>query len=115
MAVTAVLKRSHVFKGTNGTEELGTATLSGTYATGGFTFNISSLTGGSGSSPYGGTPIDMQFRSPLGYIYVSTFAQVGNVVTMTTKVFSAANTELTAGATPEASVPFILTRRFITN
>lgn len=107
MAVTITAQRSDVLKGTNSTGEVGAAALTGTYVTGGFTYPLTSLTGGSGTSPFGGKPISIAWQSPKGYIYVSTFA--GQL--MTTKIFSAANTELAnATAVPDASVPFILTR-----
>ena len=112
MAVTAVLKRQHEYKGVNGQEEIGVATLSGTYVTGGFTVDLRTLTGTLGTSPRGGAPLRLNFDSPLDYDYVSTFGTGQNSQIATVKIFSAANTELTAGATPEASVPFTLVRRF---
>jgi hypothetical protein len=110
MAVTAVLKRTHVLRSGNGTTEVGTATLSGTYATGGFTFALGTLSGTAGTSPYGGLPLFIQWFSPSGYIYVSVF----NGQSMVTKIFSAPGTELANNtAVPDTSVQFTLTRRWI--
>jgi hypothetical protein len=113
MAVTSVLKRIHVLRAGNGTQEFGTATLAGTYVTNGFTTSMGAVTGGAGSSPFGGQPIDMRWVSPLGYIYVTTFAYANATGwTATTKIFTSSNTEAANGAAVEASVPFVLTRRF---
>jgi hypothetical protein len=112
MAVTAAFNRTYNTTDTGTYTEFVTATLSGTYATGGFTWNPFSIFGGQGSSPLASTVLlDADFLSPLGYIYRTTVNTTTNVAT--TKIFSAANTELTAGATPEASVPVVLRKRKI--
>ena len=108
MAVTAFIKRNHGTYNTTTSEEFCTATLSGTYVPGGFTVNPFTVAGGLGSAPFDGqTFLAADWYSPLGYTYVSTVA--GNV--MTTKIFSAPNTELGAVAVPDASLPVILTKR----
>lgn len=108
MAVTAVLTRAHKTETVSTVMEYGTAALTGTYATGGFTFNSGTIKAPIGGSPTGGTPIAAQFFSPLGYIYAATFS--GN--TGTVKIFSAPGTELAnTTAVPDASVTFIVTKK----
>ena len=110
MAVTVTISRA----GSGHTEDSATtlefckATLSGTYATGGFTFNPFAISGGPGSSPLSGSKVlSMQWQSPLGYIYVSTTT---GIVT-TTKIFTAPNTELAnTTAVPDATVPVLITK-----
>lgn len=106
MAVAAVFTRTGSTEDVATTQEFGNAALTGTYATGGFTSNPFALSGGAGSSPFPGkTVLSMQWFSPKGYVYVSTVA----AGVMTTKIFSAANTELAnASAVPDATVPFMM-------
>ena len=107
MAVTATFTRTGISDTTATSQEFITVGLTGTYVTGGFTSNPFTIAGGLGSSPVSGSRVlSAQWFSPLGYTYVSTVS--GS--TMTTKIYSAANTELSAGALPDASVPLILTK-----
>ncbi len=112
MAVTATYLRNRRTDTVTTSVEYITATLSGTYVTGGFASNLLAITGGLGTSPLGGTTvIDVDWRSPLGYLYRSSTAYAGRTATTTTKIFTAANTELANGtAVPEASVPIVLTK-----
>jgi hypothetical protein len=108
MAVTATILRSSHSDTTTTSQEFCTLSLSGTYATGGFTIKPFGVYGGPGSSPLaGGKVLGADFYSPLGYIY----RQTTTGTTMTIKIFSAANTELANGtAVPDASVPVVLTK-----
>ena len=113
MAVTiSIVRNSHTETATN-TIEYCTATMSGTYATGGFTFNPRSIVAGPGSSAMSGGRVilDIDWRSPSGYVYRTTSAVSGQVTTATTKIFSAPGTELANGtAVPDATVPVILVK-----
>jgi hypothetical protein len=111
MAVTSTFSRTHAaFDSTTFTEFV-TATLSGTYATGGFTWNPFTIYGGKGSTPLASTQfLRAEWVSPLGYIYVTTVSGT----TATTKIFSAANTEFTnSSAVPDASVAVVIRKRKI--
>jgi hypothetical protein len=111
MAVTITLARTHATFSSTVFNEFCTATITGTYATGGFTFNPFTIYAGKGSSPLPSSQfLAADWYSPLGYIYRTTVS--GSVAT--TKIFSAANTELTnAAAVPDASVFVTLTKRKI--
>lgn len=90
---------------TTGTsEEFCVATLSGTYVTGGFTYNPFSILGAPGSSPLPGSKvIYTDFQTPSGYMYAPTTNNAAKLTTV--KIYSAANTELANGtAVPDASV-----------
>ena len=110
MAVTVTVKRSKQQEALRGgSTEFCTANLSGTYVTGGFTFNpaiYSSL----GSSPEPGSIVlGVQWMSPTGYIYASTTTKTGFVNSTVTKIYSAPGTELANGtAVPDAVVPLII-------
>lgn len=112
MAVTAVLTRTRRTDTVTTSIEYMTAALTGTYVTGGFASNLLAVAGGLGTSPLSGTlVVDVDWRSPLGYIYRSSTAYVGRTATTTTKIFTAANTELANGAAvPEASVLVVVTK-----
>jgi hypothetical protein len=110
MAVTAVLTRTNASFDSTNYQEFCTAALTGTYATGGFTFNPYTIY----SAAKGSTPLPSAnllraiWTSPLGYIYYTTVS--GNVAT--TKILSAPGTELAnTTAVPDASVPVILIKR----
>lgn len=111
MAVTAVVTRSHATSDQSTTLEFCTAALTGTYVTGGFTFNPFTIYAGKGSTPLPSSNfLNADWSSPLGYTYRTTVA--GNVAT--TKIFTAPNTELAnTTAVPDASVPVIITKRKI--
>lgn len=111
MAIVAVVTRNHSSFDSSTYNEFCTAALTGTYATGGFTFNPFTVVGGKGSSPLPSSNlVAAEWQSPLGYIYSTTVS--GNVAT--TKIFTAAATELAnTTAVPEASVPVILVKRKI--
>lgn len=102
MAVTAVVTRTSHSDLTSSEMEFVSMALTGTYVTGGFTFNPYSIVGGLGSSPLNGRSIRFsQFQSPTGFIYVPSVA--GSV--MTVKIYSASGTELANGtAVPDAVV-----------
>lgn len=90
-------------------DEVCTATLSGTYATGGFTWNPFNITGGPGTSPLVAAAIyGVWFESPLGYTYVTSVSGQ----TATTKILTTANTEFTNGsAVPDATCQVIIKGR----
>ncbi len=87
---------------------IATATLSGTYTTGGFTWVPGSIAGSPGSSPL----VQRNLRaadwlSPNGFLYVTTFVPATGVAT--TKIFSAPGVELAnAAAIPDATATVIL-------
>jgi hypothetical protein len=88
-------------------DEICAVTLTGTYATGGFTWNPFAIVAGPGSSPLVATGgvLTTDFYSPLGYIYTTTVA--GS--TATTKIFTAANTELAnTTAVPDAALTVVI-------
>lgn len=111
MAVTIVVSRNHATFDASTFSEFCTAALTGTYVTGGFTWNPFNVFAAKGSSPLPSTSVlTFEWYSPLGYLYVTTLA--GNVAT--TKIFSAANTELAnAAAVPDASLAVTLRKRKI--
>lgn len=108
MAVTSTFTRTTATSDVATTIEYVTMALTGTYATGGFTWNPFTITGPKGSSPMPGkTVLAMDFYSPLGYSYRTAVA--GNVAT--TKIFSASGTELAnTTAVPDASVPVTIVK-----
>lgn len=110
MAVTSVFTRQQLTEDLSTTQEFCSVALTGTYAPGGFTTNPFAISGGLGSSPVSGSSVlSAQYFSPLGYIYVSSVS--GKV--MTTKIFSAANTELGTVAVPDALLTCVITKRKI--
>lgn len=111
MAVTSVITRNFHSADQSTFTEFCTAALTGTYVTGGFTFNPFNVVGGKGSSPLPSTNfITAEWYSPLGYIYNTTVS--GNVAT--TKIFSAPNTELAnTTAVPDATIQVVLRKRKI--
>lgn len=108
MAVTSSFVRNHSNFTSSTFRSYNTATLSGTYVTGGFTWNPYIVPGSKGASPLpmlGAGMLEARFISPLGYIYVTTFSGT----TATTKIFTAANNELGNGvAVPDASLTVVL-------
>lgn len=107
MAVTATSVRTHVNMTNASLRVTGTLTLTGTYATGGFTANLNPA-GTPGSSPAPGrvfTALSAQdFYSPLGYTYRVVS---GTPTAAVIKIFTTANTELANGtAVPDASLTF---------
>lgn len=110
MAVTAIVTRNSSTNDQSTFIEFCTAALTGTYVPGGFTFNPFTVVAGKGSSPLPSTNfVAADWYSPLGYTYRTSVA--GNVAT--TKIFSAANTELGAVAVPDASIAVTLTKKKI--
>ena len=110
MAVTSTFTRTFVTSDNATTQEFVTATFTGTYITGGFTWNPFAVSAKGDSPAPGRTLLSAQFISPLGYTYVTTIS--GN--TATTKIFSAANTEFTTATNaPDATVNVILTKKKI--
>jgi hypothetical protein len=111
MAVTAVVTRNHHTLDATTFIEFCTAALTGTYVTGGFTFNPFLIYAGKGSSPIASTTfVAADWYSPLGYTYRTTVS--GSVAT--TKIFTTANTEFTNGsAVPDASVTLTIVKRKI--
>jgi hypothetical protein len=109
MAVTAVVTRIHATFDATTFIEFCTTALTGTYVTGGFTFNPFNIFAGRGSAPLPSSSIlATDWYSPSGYNYRSTVA--ANV--MTVKIFSASGTELAnATAVPDASVPVTFCKR----
>lgn len=110
MAVTATVTRNLSTTDQATFIEFCTASLTGVYVPGGFTFNPFAIFAGKGSSPLPSTSVlTVDWYSPLGYIYRTTVA--GSVAT--TKIFSAANTELTAIAVPDATISLTIVKRKI--
>lgn len=111
MAVTITVTRTHSSSDQSTFTEFCTAALTGTYVTGGFTFNPYAVYAGKGSSPLPSSSfLAADWYSPTGYIYRTTVA--GNVAT--TKILSAAGTELAnTTAVPDASIPVTLRKRKI--
>jgi hypothetical protein len=111
MAVTATVTRQHLTQDLSTFVEFCSVALTGTYATGGFTFNPFTIYAGKGSSPVPSSQtVAFDWYSPLGYIYRTTVS--GS--TATTKIFSAANTEFTnSSAVPDATVPLTIIKRKI--
>ncbi len=111
MAVTSTFTRQHSSFDSSTFNEYATAAFTGTYATGGFTWNPFTIYAGKGSSPLPSSQVvSVTFQSPLGYIYVTTISGT----TATTKILSAANTEFGNGsAVPDATVPVIIVKRKI--
>lgn len=112
MAVTITGTRTNESFGSREFRIFITYALTGTYVTGGFTTPFNTVGGGPGtSSIQSKTPLRFDWYSPLGYIYrssVATNASTG-IPTVTTKIFSAANTEFTNGsAPPDASVQCVV-------
>jgi hypothetical protein len=108
MAVTSTFTRTHASFDSSTFNEFVSVGLTGTYVPGGFTWNPFTIFAGKGSSPLPSSNfLSAQFFSTLGYQYVSAIS--GN--TVTTKIYSAAGTELSAGALPEAAVTAIITKR----
>jgi hypothetical protein len=102
-----LIKRNQLTEDVATTVEYCTATISGTYVAGGFTFNPLTITDGIGSSPVSGSKVlDVSWRPTLGHVYYTSVA--GNVAT--TKIYGAANTELTAGPVPDAVLTFTITK-----
>ena len=111
MAVGAVFTRNHKAVSTDTITDYASATLSGTYVQGGFQWQPLQIPGTAGSSPDGSsTVIDVVFRSPLGYMYPTTLTTSGLSVTATTKILTAANTELAAGALPETALTVVVVK-----
>lgn len=106
MAVTATFTRVRHGVTVPVFDEIVTAALTGTYATGGFTWSPFAITGGKGSSPLlASTLYSAQWQSPNGYIYVTSVSGA----TATTKIFSAPGTELAdTTAVPDATVTVVL-------
>lgn len=111
MAVTSSITRQHSTFDASTYTEFCVASLTGTYATGGFTWNPFFIFAGKGSSPLPSTQVlSVEFLSPLGYRYATTIS--GN--TATTKIFTSGNTEFGNGtAVPDASLTVIIRKRKI--
>lgn len=110
MAVTFGINRLHQSFDSTTFSEFCVATLSGTYATGGFTWNPFTIYGGKGSLSLPSTNfLAADFYSPTGHTYATTIS--GN--TATTKIFSG-TTELSNGAAvPNATLNVTVRKRKI--
>jgi len=111
MAVTATFTRVRHTVSVPIFEEVVTAALSGTYATGGFTWTPLTIVGVKGTSPTQATVCyTADFYSGTGYNYNTTFSGTyPGTVTATTKIFTSGGTELTNGtAVPDAAPTVVL-------
>lgn len=106
MAVTATFKRVRHSVTVPTFDEIVTATLTGTYATGGFTWNPFTIVGNPGSSPLqASTMYAAEWQSPKGYTYITSLSGT----TATTKIYTAPETELAnTTAVPDATVTVLL-------
>lgn len=110
MAVTLVINRTFQSSDQATFTEYCTAALTGTYVTGGFTWNPFTIVGGKGSSPLPSSNfLDDDWNSATGHTYSTTVA--GNVAT--TKIFAGATELANAAALPDAATTFIVTKRKI--
>lgn len=106
MAVTASFARTSHTEDVATITEFVTATLSGTYATGGFAFNPKTVAGGPGSSSINEAVLTVQGISPNGYIYVY------NATTGKLQIFSAPGTELAnTTSVPDASLTLVVRKK----
>lgn len=108
MAVTATFTRVRNGVTVPVFDEIVTATFTGTYVTGGFTWNPFTINAGSGTSPLPASAVyGVWFESPLGYTYVTSVSGT----TATTKILTTANTELAnSTAVPDATCAVIITK-----
>lgn len=106
MAVTSTFTRIRHATTVPIFDEIVTASLAGTYVTGGFTWNPFAIKGGPGSSALPASAVyQVSWVSPEGYIYVTSI----NGQTATTKILTAEGAELANGtAVPDASITVIL-------
>lgn len=106
MAVTATFTRVRHTVSVPLFEEVATAALSGTYATGGFPWSPFAIVGGKGSSPLPASALyEARWSSPTGYTYVTSISGA----TATTKILSASGTELAnTTAVPDATVTVVM-------
>lgn len=110
MAVTSVITRTFQSADQATFTEYCTAALTGTYVTGGFTWNPFTIVAGKGSSPLPSSNfLDDDWNSATGHTYATTV--VGNVAT--TKIFAGATELANAAALPDATTTFIITKRKI--
>lgn len=110
MAVTAVVTRQHSTSDQSTFIEFCTAALTGTYVTGGFTFNPFTIFAGKGSSPLPSTSVlAVDWYSPLGYTYRTSVA--GSVAT--TKIFNGITELANTTAVPDATISVTLAKRKI--
>lgn len=102
MAVTVSARRNHTSATGRILTNYDTLTLSGTYATGGFSLNPSKINGGVGTAPSPvGSVVGFAFFSPTGFIYTL----VGQGAAAVVKIFSAPGTELANGtAVPDTTL-----------
>ena len=111
MAVTVTPIRTGRSVAEDTITDFGSLGLTGTYVQGGFTWYPLQIPGTPGSSPSPSSAvIDVSFRSLLGYIYSTVITTSGLSATAVTKILSAANTEIAAGALPEASVGVVVVK-----
>src|ERR1700748_3679723 len=111
MAVTATFTRLRHTVSVPLFEEVVTAGLTGTYATGGFTWTPLTIKGAPGSSPLPASAVyTADFYGSAGYNYNTTFSGTfPGTVTATTKIFTSGGTELTNGtAVPDAAPTVVL-------
>jgi hypothetical protein len=108
MAVTSTFKRVRHSVTVPTFDEIVTATLSGTYATGGFTWKPFAIVGNAGSSPLQASALyGANWISPKGYLYITSLSGT----TATTKIFTAPETELAdTTAVPDTSLTVILSK-----
>ena len=115
MAVVAVVTRTFQTSDQATFTEYCSAAITGTYVTGGFTFNPFTIFAGKGSSPLPSSNfLNADWYSPTAHSYVTSFAVVSGVPTCTVKIFTAPGTELAnAAAVPNATVPVTIYKRKI--
>ena len=106
MAVTATFTRLKYATSVPIFEEVCSSSISGTYVTGGFTWNPLAIAGAKGSSPIPASVCyTADFYGNNGYNYQTTFS--GS--TATTKIFTSGGTELANGtAIPDATPTVVL-------
>ena len=110
MAVVAVVTRTFQTSDQATFTEYCSAAITGTYVTGGFTFNPFTVFAGKGSSPLPSTNfIAADWYSPTGHTYITTVA--GNVAT--TKIFAGTTELASAAAVPNATIPVTIFKRKI--
>lgn len=114
MAVTATFKRIRNSTTVPILTEVVSVTLSGTYVTGGFTWNPYTITAGPGTSP-----LPANSSSPSAAVYAADFYgsngySYNTVVsgsTATTEIFTSGGTQLTNGTTvPDTTLTLVLTK-----
>ena len=91
-------------------QEVCSCTLSGTYATGGFTWTPLTIKAGPGTSPMPAkTVYTADFYGQNGYNYITTFAYSGFTCTATTTIWTSGGTLLAnTTAVPDTTLTVVL-------